>query len=657
MKYDNLCVSALRALVIDMINKAKSGHPGMALDAAPLVYTLYANHLIADPAHPNWIKRDRFVLSAGHASALLYSVLHLAGYDVTMDDLKAFRQLNSKTPGHPEVGVTPGVDSSAGPLGQGIAQAVGMAMAEKHLRAIYPDSEDLFGHYTYCLCGDGCLQEGVSCEAAALAAKLNLSKLILIYDSNQSTMDGPSTWTFEEDVGMRFRSLGWNYIHVMDGNDIKALSEALEQAKHSDRPTLIQMETLIGYGSLNQGTNKTHGSPLGLEDGEHAKNVYGWNYPPFQIPDEVYLTFKESFGKRGKDAYDAWVKAKDAYFLKHPQEANFLDATLDGSTAGYLFEKGPEFPKDQKVATRVTSGQLLNLVSQELPNLFGGSADVASSVKTEIKGATDFSAKHPEGTNIRFGIREFAMASACNGIALHGGLRPYCGSFMVFADYFKAAIRMSALQHLPVVYLFSHDSIAVGEDGPTHQPIEQIAMLRSIPGLRVFRPADATETVAAYKSAFAATDHPTVIVLTRQAVPELLNSSIEGTLKGGYVVSKEHDKAEVTVLASGSEVSLAIQAQKQLLERGIDIRVVSLPDMTTFLKQPKEYQNQVIGNPHEKRLVMEMSTPYGLGIFSDNLMCVEEFGKSAPAADVTAYFHYTLDEAVKRISEIAAKQL
>lgn len=656
MKYDSLCVSALRSLCIDMINKAKSGHPGMALDAAPFIYALYANHLVADPDHPDWIKRDRFVLSAGHASSLLYSVLHLAGYKVSMDDLQNFRQLGSNTPGHPEIGVTPGVDASAGPLGQGFAQAVGLAIAETHLRAIYPDSDDLFSHYTYCLCGDGCLQEGVSCEAAALAAKLNLNKLIVIYDSNTSTMDGPSSWTFEEDVGMRFKALGWDYIHVTDGNDVLALTDALEQAKHNDHPTLIQMDTLIGYGSANQGTSKTHGAPLGLEDGEHAKNVYGWNYPPFQIPDEVYLTFKESFAKRGHEAYAAWEKAKEQYFLNHPQESNFLDATLNGSTDGYLFKKGPVFAKDTKTATRNISGQLLNLIQQELPNLIGGSADVASSVKTDIKGGTDFSPKHPEGTVLRFGIREFAMASACNGIALHGGLRTYCGSFMVFTDYFKAAIRMAAMEHLPVLYLLSHDSIAVGEDGPSHQPVEQIAMLRSIPGLRVFRPADPTETVAAYQSAFSATDHPTAIILTRQSVPSLLGSSEEGTLKGAYVVSKENQSPEVTVLASGSEVSLAVEAQKKLLERGIDVRVVSVPDMVTFLKQPESYQKQVLALPREKRIFIEMSSSYGLGVLADHLMCVDSFGKSAPAANVMSAFGFDLDDAVKAIEKVASQK-
>ena len=657
MKYDSLCVSAIRALSIDMINRAKSGHPGMALDAAPLAYTLYSRFLTADPKHPDWIKRDRFVLSAGHASAMLYSLLHIAGYAVTMDDLKSFRQLGSKTPGHPEYGVTPGVDCTSGPLGQGISQAVGMAIAETHLRALYPDSNDLFSHYTYCLCGDGCLQEGVSCEAAALAAKLKLNKLILISDANPSTLDGPSSWTFEEDVGMRFRALGWNFIHVTDGNDIEALAAALDSARHSDSPTLIQMDTLIGYGSVNQGTSKTHGAPLGLEDGEHAKKVYGWDYPPFVVPDEVYMTMRESFQLRGETAYAEWEKAKQAYFVKHPEASNLIDESLSHQDINRVFKGAPAFDKAKDEATRSISGSLLNLVQQELPNLIGGSADVASSVKTDIKGGVDYSPAHREGTVLRFGIREFAMASVCNGIALHGGLRTYCGSFMVFADYFKAAIRMSALQHLPVVYLMSHDSIAVGEDGPTHQPVEQLAMLRSIPNLAVYRPADAVETAAAYRAAFTATDHPTVIILTRQKVPQLLDSSDAKTTDGGYIVSREKRTPMATVIASGSEVSLAIEAQKRLLQDGIDIRVVSMPELNIFLSQPKKYQKEVLGNPRDKRLYIEMCTPYGPFALADDVMCINAFGASGPASQVMEKMGFTVDRVVERVRRVVARPL
>lgn len=657
MKYDDLCVSAIRALSIDAINKAKSGHPGMALDAAPAVYTLYSRFITADPNHPDWIKRDRFVLSAGHASAMLYSVLHLAGYGISMDDLKQFRQLDSLTPGHPEYRHTPGVDCTAGPLGQGIAQAVGMAVAETHLRAIYPDSDDLFSHYTYCLCGDGCLQEGVSFEAITLAGKLKLNKLILIYDDNTSTLDGPSSWTFEDDVNDRFKALAWDVLEVEDGNDIEALAEAIEKARNSDKPTMIRMHTLIGYGSANQGSHTVHGSPLGLEDGEHAKKVYGWDYPPFTVPDEVYMTFRESFQLRGEKAYAEWKKAKDEYFVKHPEKANLIDISLSGDYSTMVFRQVPTFDMSKPEATRDVSQGLLNLIQQEIPTLIGGSADVESSVKTKIKDGVDYSPEHPEGTVMRFGIREFGMAAICNGIALHGGLKTYCGSFMVFTDYFKAAIRMAAMQKLPVVYLLSHDSIAVGEDGPTHQPVEQLAMLRSIPNLKVYRPADNREAAAAYQEAFTATDHPSCIILTRQKLPQLLDSSVDGVKQGGYVVSKEVKQAMATVIASGSEVSLAIDAQRKLLEEGIDVRVVSIPELTTFLSQPKKYQNEVLGNPREKRIYIEMGTPYGPNSLADDLMCISTFGLSAPASDALQRMGFTVDRAVERIKRVVSRPL
>lgn len=656
MKYDNLCVSALRALIIDTINRAKSGHPGMALDAAPLVYTLYSRFIKADPKDPNWIARDRFVLSAGHASALLYSILHIAGYDISIDDMKQFRQLDSKTPGHPEYGVTPGVDCGAGPLGQGFAQAVGMALAETHLRAMYPDSEGIFGHYTYCLVGDGCLEEGVAFEAAALAGKLKLNKLITIYDANLSTLDGPSSWTFEEDVGARFQALGWNYIHVADGNDIEALSSAIEAARNSDKPTLIRMDTLIGYGSAKQGDHSVHGSPLGLEDGEHAKGVYGWTYPPFEIPEEVYMTMRESFGQRAKTAKAEWNEEWKSYFVKHPQEANTIELSLSGDASPLVFDKPPLFEPEKPLATRDISQTLLNLVQQEIPFLIGGTADLESSVKTKIKGGVDYSPEHREGTVIRFGIREFAMAGIANGIALHGGLRTYCGTFLVFSDYLKAAIRMSAIQKLPVVYLLSHDSIAVGEDGPTHQPVEQLAMLRSIPGVKVYRPADATECAAAYRDAFTAKDHPTCIILSRQALPALSESSVEGTLSGGYVVSPERKRALVTLLASGSEVGLAVQAQSKLMEEGIDTRVVSVPELTTFLSQKAKYRDEVIGNPRNLRLYIEMCTPYGPWALADEVMCIDTFGYSAPADEVMKKMGFTVDDVVTRVKRILARE-
>lgn len=656
MKYDNLCISALRALCIDTVYKSKSGHIGMALDCSPLMYLLFTKYLVADPKHPNWIKRDRFVLSAGHASAMLYSTLHLAGYKISMDDLKQFRQFGSITPGHPEYGVTEGVDCSAGPLGQGIAQAVGMAMAEKHLRAIYNDSDSIFSHYTYCLSGDGCLEEGISYEACAIAGKEKLNKLILIYDANTSTLDGPTSISSNENVIERFKAQGWNTIEVADGNNIEELDKAIALARESkDKPTLIKMNTIIGYGLKIQGSNSAHGSLSSLEDGEYAKNQYGWNYPPFTVPEEVYYTFKESFEKRGEEAYAQFEKDYKDYFLKNPEQASYLEATLDNDVSKFLFDKLPTYNPGEKNATRNASYQVLNLVQQELPNLFGGSADVASSVKTDIKGGTIFSDEHPEGTIIRFGIREFAMASIENGILLHKGLRTYCGIFLVFADYMKHSIRMAAMQGLPNVYLFSHDTIAVGEDGPTHQPIEQLAMLRTIPNLNVFRPCDSIETAAAYKLAFSSTNKPSCIILSRQNLTNQINSNFEGVQHGGYVISKENKENMFTLLATGSEVELCVNAQKELLKEGIDVRVVSVPEYLTFLNQPKEYINEVVGNSRENCMFVEMQSSYGLKVLADHVLAIDTFGASAPAEKVMEHFGFTVENLVKRVKEILNK--
>lgn len=656
MKYDNLCISAIRALVIDSINKAKSGHPGMALDMAPLLYVLYSRHLVADPKDPKWIKRDRLVLSAGHSCMALYATLHLAGYDISIDDLKQFRQLNSKTPGHPEVERTPGIDCSSGPLGQGIGQAVGMAIAERHLRAIYPNSDGIFEHYTYCICGDGCLEEGVSDEAIAYAGIQKLNKLILFYDANGSTMDGPTDLASNEDVFKRFQALGWNTLEVKDGNDIESIDKAINVAKTAkDRPTMIMIHSIIGFGSQKQGSNKTHGSPLGLEDGEFAKNSYGWSYPPFEIPDEVYMTFKETFIERGRIEHEKYGEALAKYQLSNPKEANYLMATIRNDVSPYIFKQLPTFPENESNATRNTSNVLLSLAQQELPNLIGGSGDVASSVKTDVKGETIFTADNPKGTIMRFGIREFGMATILNGMLLHGGLRTYGGSFMVFIDYFKAALRMAALQKLPQIFLLSHDSIAVGEDGPTHQPIEQLSGLRSIPNVRVYRPADSNECAESWRQALLSTDHPTCIVLTRQNVPLLAGTNGDGVDKGGYVVSKENSKLDYTIIASGSEVSLAIEAQKMLLERGIDGRVVSLPEARVFLSQPQEYKDEVLGVDRSKRLVVEMDSSWGLGIFSDNIMSVDSFGLSAPAKDVVNSFGFNKENVADRIIDILKK--
>ena len=487
--HKELSISALRALCIDMINKANSGHPGMALDAAPIMYALYHDHLVADPLHPDWINRDRFVLSAGHASSLLYSTLHLAGYNVTMDDLKSFRQLGSRAAGHPEVGFLPGIDATSGPLGQGISQAVGMAIAEKAMSSQYEEGEKLIDHHTYCLCGDGCLEEGISQEAISLAGHYRLNKLILIYDENGATLDGPTSDSLTDNIKMRFLSSDWDVLEVKDGLNTEKISEAIDKAKESKTyPTLIIVHTTIGYGSAKQGSHKVHGEPLGEEDGAHAKEQYGYNYGPFEVPEEVYDDFKNTFLLRGKQAYANYQQGLKEYANFHERDYKRFNDAINRNLADYI----PEMPSfGEAEATRNSSGKILSALALKMPFTMGGSADVAGSTKTNIKGIDIFTDTTPSGRDLHFGIREFAMAGVCNGLALHKGIVPYCSCFLIFSDYMKPAIRMAALEHLPVMYLFTHDSIAVGEDGPTHEPIEQLPSLRATPNLDTIRPADA----------------------------------------------------------------------------------------------------------------------------------------------------------------------
>jgi len=654
-KIDGLAIGAIRSLAIDMTNKAKSGHPGMALDAAPTVYTLFKNHLVSDPKNPEWINRDRFVLSAGHASALLYAMLHLCGYGLTMDDLKSFRQLDSLTPGHPEYGHTKGVDATAGPLGQGISQAVGMAMAEMSLRAQYPDAEKIIGHYTYCLCGDGCLEEGLGQEAISLAGHLRLNKLVLFYDENGSTLDGPTSNSLTENIRLRFLSAEWNVIDVKDGNDVAAIDHAIKKAKKSQLfPTVIVVHTIIGYGSEKQGTCKVHGNPLGIEDGLHAKKVYGYDYPEFTVPSAVYDLFKETFIARGTSAFNAYQKAASEYQGFHPTEyGRFLDA-IDGKIEKYL-PVIPQFPADLSESTRVTSGKYVVDLHKSCPFAFGGSADVAASVMTNIPDDPDFSREHPEGRDVNWGIREFAMAGAQNGLQLHKGLKTYVGCFLIFADYMKSAIRMSCLESIPSIYLFSHDSIAVGEDGPTHEPIEQLPMLRSIPGLDVIRPADARETYAAWNLALKKNDGPTAIVLSRQNLPLLPLSTAEGVEKGAYVVSKSQNQAAYEIIATGSEVSLAVSVQKLLAAKGIDVDVISMPSVERFEAQSPEYQSSVLRLPLEKRFSLEMASTFGWAKFVKFSIGIDEFGRSAPAKDVIAHFGFTPEAVAAKIEDIIKK--
>ena len=653
-KIDELSVATIRSLCIDEINKAKSGHPGMALGSAPILYTLFTRHLVANPKEPEWFNRDRFVLSAGHASALLYAMLHLSGYEVSLDDIKQFRQLGSLTPGHPEYRWTKGVDATSGPLGQGIAQAVGMAMAEESIRANYKDGEKIMNHYTYALCGDGCLQEGISQEAMSLAGHQKLNKLILFYDANQVTLDGALDLSFSEQVKTRFLASEWNVLEVADGNDIEAIDKAIVEAKKSkDKPTMILIHTVIGFGSAKQGTCKVHGNPLGEEDGKHAKvDVYGFDHPDFFIPDEVRKQFEDTFVARGLEAYEAYQAAFEEYKKNHATEAERFESLINLDVDKYLPNVMPDFVEGSATSTRVASGKALNAFMLKLPNLIGGSADVAGSVMTKLDGGTDFTPASREGHNINWGIREFAMASAQNGMLLHGGLRTYVGCFAVFADYMKAAIRMAALSHLPAIYLFSHDSIAVGEDGPTHQPIEQLAMLRSIPNMCVIRPCDERETYAAWAEALRSKRTPVALILSRQNLPLLAGSSAEGLAKGAYVISKEAKKAQLEIIATGSEVSLAVEAQKLLKEEGVDVRVISMPSWELFAKQDKEYQDSVLSLPWEKRVSVEMLSTFGWDRYAKYHMGMDTFGASAPAKDVIAKFEFTADRLAKLCKEI-----
>ena len=640
MNNHKLNIAAMRATCIDGTNQAKSGHPGMAIGSAPLVYTLYTRHLVSDPTNPKWINRDRFVLSAGHASMLLYTTLHFAGYNVTLDDLKSFRQLHSITPGHPEYGMTDGVDATTGPLGQGLAQAVGLAAAETHLNAKYPH---YINHYTYSLVGDGCLQEGISQEAISFAGHQKLNKLIVFYDSNAVTLDGPLSDSFDENVTLRFEAAGWSVLSVEDGNDIEAIDKAIIKAKtSSDKPVLIIVKTIIGQGSKNEGTHKVHGSPLGEEDGVKTKFSYGYTNEAWDIPQQVYETFTNTFRKRGIEAFTAWNIALEQ--LKQTDEALYstFKAQISDDTAKYLANiEAPVFAQNLSEATRKSSGVALAALSKQVPSLIGGSADVASSVMTFVKGEETFGPLTRSGRNVNFGIREFGMAAFGNGMLLHGGLRPYVGTFLVFSDYMKNAIRLSALSHIPAIYVFSHDSVALGEDGPTHQPIEHLAMLRSIPNLNVWRPADAYETYYAWIEALKSTSTPNVLVLSRQNLPLLAHDhTTEAFAKGAYVIAKEAKQLDFTLIATGSEVSLAVEAQALLKASGVDVRVVSMPSFDVFSAQDLAFQEEILGNDINKRISVEMLTSFGWGRFARHHMSVDNFGYSAKGEDITEYLGF-----------------
>lgn len=656
MNNHKLNIAAMRATAIDGTNKAKSGHPGMAIGSAPLVYTLYTKHLVSDPTNPEWVNRDRFVLSAGHASMLLYTTLHFAGYNVTLDDLKSFRQLHSNTPGHPEFGMTDGVDATTGPLGQGLAQAVGLAVGEAHLNAKYPN---FINHYTYCLVGDGCLQEGISQEAISFAGHQKLNKLIVFYDSNAVTLDGPLSDSFNEDVTKRFEAAQWQVLSVEDGNDIDAIDKAINKAKSSDdKPVLIIVKTVIGQGSKNQGTSKVHGSPLGEEDGALTKLSYGYTNEAWVIPPTVYETFNNTFRKRGIEAFTAWNIALEAFQKEDETSYQAFKAQISPETAKYLDAiPAPIFAEGLNEATRKSSGVALSLLSKHVPTLIGGSADVASSVMTHVKGEETFTPFTRTGRNINFGIREFGMAAIGNGMLLHGGLRPYVGTFLVFSDYMKNAIRLSALSHLPAIYVFSHDSVALGEDGPTHQPIEHLAMLRSLPNVNVWRPADAYETYYAWIEALKSTKTPNVLVLSRQNLPLLPHHhDQESFARGAYIIAKEEKQLDFTLIATGSEVSLAVEAQALLKQEGVDVRVVSMPCFDRFSAQAKHDQEEVLGSDINKRISVEMLTSFGWGRYAAHHMSVDSFGYSAKGEDITAYLGFTPEGLKLKVLSLLGKK-
>ena len=643
---ESLSIATLRSLCIDMINKANSGHPGMALGSAPILYTLFTKHLVANPKDPTWFNRDRFILESGHASSLLYATLHLCGYDISLDDLKNFRQLGSITPGHPEVGVTPGVDVSTGPLGQGLSNAVGMALAEQMVNKNYPSGNMICDHYTYCLCGDGSLEEGISQEAISFAGNNQLNKLIVFYDCNKITIDGSTDITFTDDTRKRFEACNWNVLEVADGNNVGAIDAAIVEARKSkDQPTLIIVHTVIGFGSKNQGTSKVHGAPLGIEDGNYAKKeVYGFDHAEFFVPEEVRSHFNDVFLTRCVAKYDNYQSQFVVYLTTHDMEAKRFLKLKDGDVSSYLPDVDPDF-ETKPLATRKSSNKALNQLSLSIPNLFGGAADLSSSVMTKLDNGKDFSPTCKEGHNINFGIRELAMAGIQNGMLLHGGVRTYCGGFLSFADYMKPGIRMAAISNLPAIYVFSHDSIAVGEDGPTHQPIEQVCMLRCIPNVHVIRPADDRETFAAWKLALLSRKTPTALILTRQNVNQL-NSSVEGVFKGAYVISKASKEASYVIIATGSEVSLAIDAQNELERDNIFVDVVSMPSQEIFLEQNEQYQHSVISLPREKCISLEMLTSFGWDRFAKYHISIDTFGKSGKASDVISHFGFTKENVV-----------
>lgn len=638
-------INAIRFLGMDSINKANSGHPGIVLGAAPIIYSLYTKHMRVTPNNPLWFNRDRFVLAAGHATGMLYPTLHLSGFGVTIDDLKEFRQLNSLTPGHPEYLHTKGIDSTSGPLGQGIPMAAGMALAESYLAATFnKEGFKVIDHYSYVICGDGDLQEGVTQEAMSLIGHLGLEKLIVLYDSNDIQLDGPLAWANTEDVKQKYESMNWDYSKVEDANNLDELNKAIEAAKLTNKPSIIEVKSIIGFGSKDQGKSSTHGSPIGLEETALMRKRMDYDYPLFTAPKEVYDDFFKNTVQRGETALNDWDNLFEDYKEEYPELALKLENIMNGKL-DIDFEKVLETaPLGTNEASRVTGGKVLTKLSEELIELIGGSADLTKSTKAKgING--DFTKENRLGRNINYGVREHAMAAMVNGITLHG-LKGFSGAFFVFADYLKPSVRMAAIMSIPSIYIFSHDSVAVGEDGPTHEPIEQLSMLRTTPNVNVLRPCDANETAFSYRFALESTKTPTVITLSRQNLEVKKETNYEDFKKGAYVIS-DIEGFEGILIATGSEVGLAIDTQELLLKEGIKVRVVSMPSMDIFKYTSKEYQEKILPSNITNRVAIEMGSPDLWYRYADTVVGIDRFGVSAPGATAIEYFGFTKENISK----------
>lgn len=658
-KKDLKAVNAIRCLSVAQIEKANSGHPGLPMGASPMAYVLWNKILKVNPKKSDWHNRDRFVLSAGHGSAMLYSLLHLSGYDLSLEDLKNFRQIGSKTPGHPERKYTDGVEVTTGPLGQGIANAVGFAIAEKHLSAMYnKEGFNIVDHYTYAICGDGDLMEGISYESMSLAGHLNLNKLIILHDSNDICLDGNLNTSFSENIEQRVKAQNWNYIKVSDGNNLEEIYKAIAKAKENkNAPTFIEVKTVIGFGSKNQGTNKVHGAPIGKEDFTAVKKSYDWEYEDFEISDDVYKLFEDNIIKNGQKAYSDWKNLLDQYKEKYPEDyKEYMNGFERKLPENWIEQVKKYSSNDDSLATRASSGEIIQDIAKITKNFWGGSADLFSSNKTNIKDSERFSNENPKARNIWYGVREFAMSVIANAIVAHGGTFHHVSTFFVFSDYLKAGLRISALSHIPVTYVFTHDSVAVGEDGPTHQPIEQLAMIRSIPNTIMLRPADANEVRLSWKIALESKDSPVVIALTRQGVKNLKGTEdLSDISKGAYIIKdSEKEIPDGILIATGSEVELALETKDELENSNIDVRVVSMPSMELFRKQDQAYKEKILPENIKNRVSIEMGTSFGWSEFTGDKginISIDRFGISGNFKDVKKELGFTKEEIAKKYLE------